>query len=108
MAAATFWQRGESLDYKNTGDSVIGANTVIAYGARIGIAGGDIPAGELGSIHVEGVFALPKTDSEIAAGAEVYWNGSGVTATAGNNVKAGYAAQAAASTDTTVLVKINA
>ena len=111
MAAlkGTYWQRGESLDYTNAGDTTIEAGTVITYGDRIGIAGCDIAPGEMGSIHVEGVFAMPKKDeTAIDAGAQLYWaEGQGVTTTSGGT-KAGFAAQAAAASDTTILVKINA
>lgn len=36
---AAYWQRGEALDYKNTGTEKIEANTVIVLGSRIGVAG---------------------------------------------------------------------
>ena len=36
---AGFWyQRGEALEYKNTGDTLIEAGTIITIGERIGIA----------------------------------------------------------------------
>lgn len=107
---ATFWQRGETLDYKNTGSDTIEANTIIPYGSRLAIAGTDIKPDELGSIHVTGVFELPKADSTaIAAGAVVYWGTSGITATSGDStIPAGFAAQAAAASDEVILVKINA
>lgn len=109
MAKANFWQRGETLDYVNSGSAKIEAGTVIELGSRIGIAGGDIAVGETGSIHVVGVFEFPKTDSTaINAGTAVYWDGSGITATASTNTPAGYAAYTAAASATTVLVKINA
>jgi len=103
---ANYWQRGESLDYMNSGNTKIEAGAVITYGARIGVAGCDIEPGEMGSIHVEGVFEMPKGSGAITAGAEVYWTGTAI-ATSGDT-KAGYAAQAAAAGDTVVLVKINA
>lgn len=120
MAKANYWQRGESLDLKNLGNTTIEAGTIIVYGARLGVAGGDILPGELGSIHVEGVYYLPKKDdTAIDAGTQLYWNpdadAPGVTASADDGeetptayVRAGYAAQAAAAGDSTVLVKINA
>jgi predicted RecA/RadA family phage recombinase len=58
MATATYWQRGEALDYVNNTEAIIEANTVIVYGDRIAVTGCDIAPGELGSIHVEGVFAF--------------------------------------------------
>lgn len=111
--AATYYQRGEALDYTNTGAETIEAGTVIKYGARIGIAESDILPGELGVIHVAGVFEMPKKDTtKIDAGAEVYWNpaegAEGITATAGALTKAGFAVAEAAAEAVTVLVKINA
>ena len=36
MSKASYWQRGETLDYKNTGSSTIEANTVVELtGSRI-------------------------------------------------------------------------
>lgn len=108
MARAAFWQRGESLDYANDTVSKIDANTIVTYGSRIGVVGGDIAPGETGAIHVTGVFEMPLSDEAIEAGAEVYWDGEGITATASGNVKAGYAAQATKAGANKILVKINA
>ena len=52
MSKAAYWQRGETLDYKNTGSSVIEANTIIVFGSKIGIAGMEINPGETGSLHL--------------------------------------------------------
>ena len=73
MAKGTYWQRGESIDYVNSGDTKIDANTVILYGSRIGIAGADIPAGEKGSLLVEGsrVFVRAVTKKTEEEDAEV-------------------------------------
>ena len=38
MSKASYWQRGETLDYKNTGSSTIEANTVVELTGRVGIA----------------------------------------------------------------------
>jgi len=108
MSKAAFWQRGEALDYRNTTDTKIEANTVISFGSHIGVAGTDILPGELGSLHVTGVFEIPKTDAAvIEMGTEVYFDGEGITATGGDSaIPAGYAAQAAAAADTVILVKL--
>ena len=116
MSKATFWQRGESLDYKNTGSAAIEANTVISFGKRIAVAGMTIQPGETGSIHVKGIFRFEKDEVEIAAGAEVYFADGKITTAAKSgseesqtdNLLAGFAAEAAAEDDTTVLVSINA
>ena len=59
MASAVFWQRGEALDYLNSGSTTIEANTIVTYGSRIGVIGCDIAPGEVGSLHVAGVFRMP-------------------------------------------------
>ena len=105
MAKASYWQRGESLDYKNGTDAVIEANTVVDLTTRIGIVGTTINPGEVGSLHVVGVYQLPKTGTaEIAMGAAVTFDGSGITT--GSGTPAGYAAATAAAGDTTILVKL--
>ena len=53
---AEYWQRGESLDFTNTGTEKISHGQVVVIGSKIGIAGCDIGVGETGSVQVEGVF----------------------------------------------------
>lgn len=109
MSKAEYWQRGESIDYKNTGSSAIEANSVIVLGKRVGVAGMTIQPGETGSLHVKGVFRFEKDDSEITAGAEVYVTAAGkMTTTASGNTAAGFATEAAKPAETSVLVNINA
>ena len=105
MSKAEYWQRGESIDYKNTGSSAIEANSVIVLGKRVGVAGMTIQPG----LHVKGVFRFEKDDSEITAGAEVYVTAAGkMTTTASGNTAAGFATEAAKAAETSVLVNINA
>ncbi len=108
MSKAAFWQRGEALDYTNTGTKTIEANTIISFGGHIGIAGTDILPGEVGSLHVTGVFEMPKTATgAVEMGTDVYYDGTGITDTKGDDTPlAGYAAQAAAASDTVILVKL--
>ena len=89
---------------------MIEANTVMTLGSRICVAGTDILPGETGSVHVTGVFAFPKGDGEITAGAEVYFSESDgrITSQAEGGAKAGFAVSGAAADDNKVLVKINA
>lgn len=113
---ATYWQRGEAIDYKNTTDVTIPENTVIAIKTRIGVTGTVIEPGQTGSLHVCGIFELPKSDAgELEIGTIVYSDGAGVTASADNSktgdekvvyVPAGYVVQAAAAADSTALVKL--
>lgn len=112
---AEYIQRGEALDYKNTGTKAIPCDTVVAVGGRIGVTGGEIKPDELGSLHMVGVYKLPKTGTgAIEMGAAVYFDGSGITDAESDGAEpnptaytpAGYAAAPALVADTHVLVKL--
>ena len=80
MSKASYWQRGETLDYKNTGSSTIEANTVVELTGRVGIAGTDIAPGAEGDLHVCGVFEFDKTGTDaITFGQPVYFDKTGIT-----------------------------
>lgn len=109
MAKATYWQRGDTIDYKNATEAAIPANTIISLGTRIGVAGTDIAVGEVGSLHVAGVFSIDKAESEkITAGEYVYFDAETgkITKTGEGKVPAGYAIAEAAESDAAVLVNI--
>lgn len=124
MSKANYWQRGEALDYTNNTEETIEAGAVIAFGQRVGVAATDIAPGETGSLHVEGVFEVPKGEGAIEAGTDVYFDVAAMlfkmealavssvnapyNSTNKPGVRAGYAAQDAAEDAETVLVKINA
>lgn len=104
---AIYYQRGETLDHFPTENVENGA--VVDLGTRIGVAAAPILAGEQGAVHMVGVFAMTKADGEaIDQGTAVYYDSAAdaITATEGSNTPAGYAAASAATTDTTVLVKL--
>lgn len=111
MATATYWQRGEAIDFTNSGAEPIAHGQVVPLGTyRIGVAGCNIPAGATkpGSLHVGGVFIMPKDDAAIALGQAVYYDAANdvVTATETGNVPAGWAIAAAAAGDDAAYVKI--
>lgn len=112
MTKAAYWQRGESLDYVNRTTETIDANTIVPIGERIGVTGTVIKPGEVGSLHVTGVYEIEKTDTEeIVMGASVFFDGTGITGTSGGDgeegyIMVGYAAQTAAAVDRTVFVKL--
>lgn len=116
MSKAAYWQRGESLDYMNGTTAVIEANTIIDLKTRIAVAGTSINPGEKGSVHVCGVYEIPKTGTAaVDMGALVYFDGNGITDAADNGksdseavayTPAGYAAQEADADAATVLVKL--
>ena len=104
---ATYYQRGETLDY--TAAKKLEAGDVVSLGSRIGVAAANIGAGEQGAVHVVGVFAMAKANTEeIKQGAAVYYDAAAeaITTTADGNTPAGYAAADAVTTATSVLVKL--
>ena len=104
---ATYYQRGETLDY--TATKKLEAGDVVSLGSRIGVAAANIGAGEQGAVHVVGVFAMAKANTEeIKLGAAVYYDAAAeaITTTADGNTPAGYAAADAVTTATSVLVKL--
>lgn len=105
---AEYVQRGETLDYKNSTDTAIPCDTVVAVGGRLGITGGEIKPGELGALHMVGVFKLPKSgEGAIEMGTAVHFDGAGITATAAEGTTpAGYAAAPSEASDKFVLVKL--
>lgn len=105
---AEYIQKGESLDYKNETANQIEAGEVVVFGTRVGIAGTTIPIGSTGSIHMVGVFKMPKKDGEaIEKGATIYYSVDGMTAIAGQDQPiAGYAAETSAAASKTVTVKL--
>ena len=83
---------------------------VVVFGTRIGIAGTTIPVGSTGSIHMVGVFKIPKKDGEaIEKGAIVYYSEDGLTAIAAEEQSvpvAGYAVDTSVAASKTVTVKL--
>ena len=110
---ANYWEKGNSIDYKNTTDAKIEAGTVVSLGSRVAIAGADILPGEIGALVTEGVFTFEKTtaSSVITLGAAVYFDGTGATTSASTNDTAntpiGWAIKASTATDTLVYVKLD-
>lgn len=106
MTTAAYLQRGEALDYTNATEETIPHGAVVTVGTRIGVTGCPIPPGKTGTLHMVGVFEISKTGTAaVEQGATVYFDGTGITDTAGDIV-AGYAAAPAAASDTTILVKL--
>lgn len=108
-----FVSEGLVLDYTNTGSAVIYSGSVVVMGDLIGVSITNIPAGKVGAVRVEGVFALPKAaDTALTLqGAAVYWDTAAklVVAAEGTDiVPAGVVARVPASGATAVEVKLNA
>ena len=103
---AVYLQSGDALDFRNNTESVIPAGTVVLIGKHMGVAGCDIPAGGLGSIHVTGVFEIPKKASvELKAGDNVVFTEEEGIDKATADVM-GYAVASAAASEATVKVKL--
>ena len=104
---ATYWQKGETLDYVNEGTKVIEAGEIIDFKSRIGIAAYSINPKEKGTVHMVGVYNIKKKDqTEIKMGTPVYFADDGITATVGSNTPAGYAAETSPVKATEILVKL--
>ncbi len=103
---AVYVQRGEALDYKNSTENAILAGTVILIGKRIGVAGCEIPAGGMGTVHMTGVFEIPKKSGvALNLGDDVvFTEDDGIDKAAADVM--GYAVKAAAAGDATAVVKL--
>lgn len=113
MAKATYWQRGETIDYANAGNTDIEANTIAVFGNRVGVVGNTIPAGGKGVLHLVGCFIFPKKDTSgaypaLTAGATVYWDATNgaVTTTASTNAVVGQVVEDSGTTEATVICRI--
>jgi len=72
---ARFIHKGDAIDYTPAEDTPAG--TVVVIDTLIGVTKQDIKAGELGALHVTGVFDFPKATGSgtgSGAGINVYWN----------------------------------
>ena len=103
---ANYQQPGSTIDFINSTSDTIKAGQVVSLTTRI--AGTEIAASAVGSLHVKGVFSMPKATGAIAIGAAVYYNASTdkITTTASSAIPAGWAIAAAKSEDATVQVCI--
>jgi predicted RecA/RadA family phage recombinase len=104
---ASYVQGDCLLDY--TPSAAVAAGDVVVLNDLVCVAPVAIAANKLGAVSVEGVWTLAKASGAIGQGALVYWDAtnSNITTTSSGNKRAGKAAKAAASGDTTVQVLIN-
>lgn len=112
MPTARFLQEGRSIDY--TPVAAVAAGDVVVQGDLVGIAKGDIAAGGLGALAVEGVFEVPKTTgvgTAITAGSTLYWDAAETIAKTdsetGANKLFGKSTAAAGDDDATVRVRLS-
>lgn len=103
---AVYWQRGESLDFINETEEIIPAGAVVSFGNRIGVAGTEIHPGEKGSLHMVGVFEIPKKSNvALTAGDPVtFTDEDGIDKASAESI--GYAVETVAADADTVRVKL--
>ncbi|QDU33043.1 hypothetical protein KS4_10840 [Poriferisphaera corsica] len=108
---ARFIHNGDAIDYAPETDTPAG--TVVVVGDLIGVAKLDIKAGELGVLHVRGVFDFPKATgagSGSGMGVNIYWDEGDQIATqdsdSGTNKLLGKAIAAAIDSDLFVRVRM--
>lgn len=86
MAAAKLIQKGDALNYTNSGSSAVTAGSVVVTGTFVGIVQNDIPAGGTGSLALTGVWEIDKGTATFTLGAPVYWDATnGYAAGSGTN-----------------------
>lgn len=103
-----FVQTGKTIDYTNSG-SAIAYGDVIPLTNCVGIAGENIAASAIGSVHIEGVFELAAVNNDaFAVGDLLYWDAlaSKLTGVATDNTPAGICVETKAETGTTAKVKL--
>lgn len=106
-------QPGKVLDYVNTTGELVNSGSVVVVGALLGVALVDVLPGDIGSVAIDGVFAVPKVaGTAIGQGVAVIFKATAQAFTAGGALAAGdvsgaaaVAFIAAAAADTVVAVK---
>jgi predicted RecA/RadA family phage recombinase len=108
MPQATFVQDGKYIDH--TPVSALASGDVVVQGDLVGVVLRPLAAGELGALAVDGVFDFAKnTGVAYTVGTILYWDDTNnvVTATATGNKQIGKVVRAAATTDTTVRMRVS-
>lgn len=105
--------KGKTLSYTNGGGTTIAAGTPIVTGHTLGVVVADIPAGDTGTLAIEGRFTLPKVSAAVFAVGEKLvfdisansgigaFDDSAATPATGDLTGAAVAAVAGANTETT-------
>jgi len=108
MAQATFAHEGGCIDHTPAGD--LAAGEVVVQGDLVGVARTAIAAGTPGSLAVAGVFDFAKAGGvAYTVGQILYWDDAAnvVTTTSAGNKQLGKVVRAAATTDTTVRLRLS-
>lgn len=108
MPQAVFVHDGYAIDYTPGAD--VASGDVIVQGDLVGVVRFDIKANVLGALAVAGVFDFAKnTGVAYTVGQILYWDDTNniVTSTATGNKLIGKVARAAATTDTSVRIRMS-
>lgn len=106
--AKNYQQAGLTIPVTNNTSQVMKSGDPVVLGDLIVIAITDIAKEKTGDGFAQGVFRLPKLNTEaITVGKKVYLKDSKVQLTATGAIFAGHAWESAAQDATTVAVKIN-
>ncbi len=103
-----FVQPGDAIDITVPAGGVVSGVPFVS-GSLVGIPGVTAAAGALATIHLEGVYDLPKVSAQAwTLGAKVYWDGVAalVTTVSAGNTLLGYAADVAANPSSTGRVRL--
>ena len=100
---------GDTINY--TPGSAVTAGDVVVVGEIVAHAPNNISASVEGVLQIEGIIEFPKdsgSGTALTQGQRVYWDASNevITGTAASHKIAGYVAEAAGTTATTVQVKL--
>lgn len=100
-------QKGETITL--TAPAAVSSGDGVLVGKFFGVAVADAASGAEVEATLCGVFELPKATGAITQGALVYWDNTAknVTTTSTSNTLIGAAVVAAASGDTTAIVRLN-
>lgn len=105
--AKNYIQNGTTAEFVATADVVSGQ--VVVLGGLLGVANGDVLAGETGVAAIEGVFELPKvTGIPMNQGEFINFNASTGLLVANGGVGVAYVMADASENDELISVKINA
>lgn len=108
--STNYQQDGTTLDYNNAGNAKILSGDAVAVGGITGVAHDTIPVGLWGTLHMTGVFVLPKEDEKVLTGQALYLLDGKLTIQAKAGTKdlpfAGFAWEEAETTDPVVAVRL--
>lgn len=80
---ACFVQRGEAVDFVPSRN--LGAGEVLHFGSLLGVVKVPVKAGELGALHLSGIYDVKKAGEAISAGSRVFWNQTSGCATSNDS-----------------------